>query len=208
MPAAEAEPTVESGPEPADAANGVVADADLSAVAAAVGPILADSGDGLAGPALEAHLARRFEAFWLAFDIARQSPSAMPERDYPELAALAAGELLEVAHDELRELHATGHAIRDPGSAAVSGLDADSTHRIRLERVEIGVAELESCQVNDRVRYAVVDDEVLGDSILTVRTRSTMAVSDGSWKVIRSEATELVSGVAGCWLEDQSLFPY
>ncbi len=204
----EADPVDNGASDPVDGADDDGVDSGLSMIATAVGPILDDDGEALEGPDLEVHLARRFEAFWLAFDIARQAPSADPERDYPELAALAAGEQLEAAYDELRELHRTGHAIRNPETAAVPGLDADSTHRIRLDRLEIGVAELESCQVNDQVRYALVDDEVLSDSVLTARSRSTMAVADGSWKIIRSQATELAPGVAGCWLEDQGQFPY
>ena len=180
----------------------------VSESAEAVGPILAETGQDLAGPELEQYLARRFEAYWQAFDIARRAPSDDPGADYPELFQLAAGEQLELAYQELGELFESGHAIREPDSPAVAGLDANSAHRVRIESLEEGVAEIVSCLVNDQVRYELDGGAVVSDSVRTVQARSTMAKADGTWKLIRSEATALDSGVAGCWLTGESDFPY
>lgn len=196
-----------------DGGDESAADADDPALpppgdpSAELGPILGETGEDLAGPDLEQYLARRYEAYWQAFDIARRSPTADPETVYPELSNLAAGEQLEVTHAELRVLSEAGQAIRDPDSPAVPGLDANSAHRIRIESLEDGVAELVSCLVNDQIHYEVTSGEVVSDTVRTVLTRSTMARADGTWKVIRSEATGLDAGVAGCWLEDEGEYP-
>lgn len=174
---------------------------------AELGSILGETGEELAGPELEQYLARRYEAYWQAFDIARRSPTTDPDTVYPELSNLAAGEQLEATNAELRELSEAGHAIREPDSPAVPGLDANSSHRVRIESLEDGVAELVSCLVNDQVHYEVGTGAVVSDTVRTVQTRSTMARADGTWKVIRSEAIGLDTGVAGCWLEDESQYP-
>lgn len=193
---------------PADGKDDDDGEPSVSESAEAVGPILAETGQDLAGPELEEYLARRFEAYWQAFDIARQAPSDDPGADYPELFQLAAGEQLELAYQELGELFESGHAIREPDSPAVAGLDANSAHRVRIESLEEGVAEIVSCLVNDQVRYELDGGAVVSDSVRTVQARSTMAKADGTWKLIRSEATALDSGVAGCWLTDEDDFPY
>lgn len=176
--------------------------------AEAVGEILQESGEDLTGTELEAYIARRYEAYWQAFDIARANPTADPGTDYPELFNLAAGEQLEVAHDDIRTLFESGQAIREPDVAAVPGLDANSAHRVRIESIDGGVAELVSCLVNDQVRYEIEGGQVVSSNVLTVQARSTMARADGTWKIIRSQATALDPGVTGCWLEDEANYPY
>lgn len=197
-----------TAPGRADGEDDADRESSVSETAEAVGPILAETGQDLAGPELEQYLARRFEAYWQAFDIARRAPSDDPGADYPELFQLAAGEQLELAYQELGELFESGHAIREPDTPAVAGLDANSAHRVRIESLEEGVAEVVSCLVNDQVRYELDGGAVISDSVRTVQARSTMAKADGTWKLIRSEATALDSGVAGCWLTDESDFPY
>lgn len=172
-----------------------------------VGEVLVETGEGLSGSELEQFLARRYEAYWQAFDLARQAPTVNPAVDYPVLATLVAGEQLELTYGELADLSDLGHAIREPESPAVPGLDANSAHRIRIESLETGVAELVSCLVNDQVRYDVTTGEVLNEQVITVQTKTTMAKADGTWKVIRSAAVGLDEGVAGCWLEPESSFP-
>ncbi len=100
-----------------------------------------------------------------------------------------------------------GHAIREPDAPAIPGLDANTSHRVRIESLEDGVAELVSCLVNDQIRYDVETGDVVSDSVRTVQARSAMARAEGTWKVIRSEAVALESGVGGCWL-DEGQYPY
>lgn len=172
-----------------------------------VGPIVRATGDGLAGDELEEFLAKRYEAFWQVYDRARANPTATASTDYPELFELTTGERLEQVYESLAALDEAGEAIREPDVAAVPGLDADSTHRVRVDSLEDGVAVLVSCLVNDNVRYRVAGGEVLSENVVTVRTRTTMARADGTWKIIRSEAEDIQTGVGGCWLEDESSFP-
>ncbi|MEM7325090.1 MAG: hypothetical protein AAF531_18520 [Actinomycetota bacterium] len=172
-----------------------------------VGEVLVETGEGLADEDLELYLARRYEAYWQAFDLARRAPTANPETDYPALATLVSGDQLEQTYAELKTLAELGEAIREPDVPAVAGLDVNSAHRIRVESLEPGVAELVSCLVNDQVRYDVATGEVKGQLVVTAQTRTTMARADGTWKVIRSLPVELTEGVSGCWLEPEELYP-
>ncbi len=208
--AAEEAGQVEAGETTGDAATIVVegkSPPSTGSMVEEVGEVLVETGDGLTGADLELYLARRYEAYWQAFDLARQAPSANPTADYPELATLAAGEQLELTYGELEDLSGLGHAIREPDSPAVPGLDANSAHRVRIESLEQGVAELVSCLVNDQVRYDVTTGEILNERVITAQTRTTMAKADGTLEVIRSAAVGLDDGVAGCWLEPEESFP-
>lgn len=192
----------ESGPAADDAPS------SPAETAAEVGPILNNTGQGLDGAELEEYLASRYEAYWYAFDIARRAPSANPAADYPALGNLAAGDQLDQAYAELAELFNNGSAIRDPDAPAIAGLDQDTTFRVRIETLEDGVAELVSCLVNDQVTYNVADGTVTSDGVRTVQARATMAKADGTWKLIRSRAIGLEAGIAGCWLDEESDYPY
>ena len=183
------------------------ADAEIS-ITEELGPIVDATGEGLTGTELEQYLAERYRAYWQAFDRARRAPTDDPGADYPELFGLAAGEQLDVAIDELLSLYASGQAIREPDRPAVPGLDPTTNHRVRIESLDGGVAELVSCLVNDQVRYEVDGGAVVSETVLSVEARSTMAFADGTWKVIRSQATALDPGVSGCWLADEAEFPY
>ncbi len=203
----------ESEPDPdGDAGDGTVVVGDQPAPSAEtiveeVGEVLTETGQGLDGPELEQYLARRYEAYWQAFDLARQAPTESPTTDYPALASLAAGEQLDLTYSELADLSELGHAIREPDTAAVPGLDQNSAHRIRIESLEAGVAELVSCLVNDNVRFDAATGEILNQQVITAQTRTTMAKTDGTWKVIRSAAVGLDEGVGGCWLEPEDNYP-
>ncbi len=162
----------------------------------------------MAGDELEDVLATRYEAFWQAFGEARTAPTADPATDFPALADLAAGQQLEQANAEVIDLAAKGQAIRAPQTPAVPGLDVDSAHRIRIERVDGSTADLVACFVNDRIAYRVSDGAVISDAVVTVKAEATMARTDGTWKLIRSHAVALDPGVAGCWLEGDADYPW
>ncbi len=196
----ESEPVAESGGD-----DGPMTAAES---AAEVGEILNETGQDLSGPELEEYLARRYEAYWQAFDIARRAPSADPATDYPALYNLAAGDQLDQAYTELGELFSNGTAVREPDVPVIDGLDANSAHRVRIESLEEGVAELVACLVNDQVTYNVADGSIVSDSVRTVQATATMAKADGTWKLIRSRAIGLEAGVGGCWLDDEADYPY
>ncbi|MEM9565796.1 MAG: hypothetical protein AAGA93_24460 [Actinomycetota bacterium] len=162
----------------------------------------------LTGAELEAFLARRYEDFWLAFGEARERPSATPAVDFPSLADLAVGEQLESAYAELADMAETGRALRVPAERAVPGVDHQQSHRIRVATVEGGSAQLVACHVNDRESYQVADGAVISDLVVTVKAEATMVLADGTWKLVRSQAVALDPGVGGCWLEDESLYPW
>jgi hypothetical protein len=167
---------------------------------------LVEDSEELTGEDLEEHLASRYEAYWYAFDLARRSPSASPETDYPILFSLAAGEQLESAFSELKSLSESGDAIREPSVPAVAGLDADSSRRVRIDSIEDGVAEVVACSVYDNIRYSTASGEIVDQGVRSVETTSTMARHEGEWKVIRSSATGLSAGVGGCW-NDAGAYP-
>lgn len=161
-----------------------------------------------AGRELEEYLARRYEAYWDAFDAARGAPTVDPSTDFPLLDDLAAGEQLEVSYRSVIDLAEKGEAIREPGTPAIDGIDADSEHRVRVDSVDGAVAELSGCVVNDDVRHEVASGTVIRDDVATVLSTSTMVLTGGDWKLIRSRALDISAGVTGCWLSDDSEFPY
>ncbi|MEZ5410663.1 MAG: hypothetical protein R2761_21730 [Acidimicrobiales bacterium] len=155
---------------------------------------------GLTGAPLEEYLARRYEAYWDAFDAARTHPTADPGADFPELAELAAGAQLDLSHQSIADLAAAGEATREPSEPAIGGTDAATEHRVRVDRVDGAAAELTACVVNDDVRYVVATNQVVDAGVRTVRSTATMALTgDGRWKLIRSQAVAIDDGVTGCW---------
>lgn len=164
--------------------------------------------DALDGAELEDFIASRYEAFWDAFGQARTNPTANPAVEVPILADLAADEQLEQAHADLVGLAERGQALRSPSTPAVPGLDRDTAHRVRVDRVDDAVAELTVCFVNDRISYQVADGAIINDAVVTVTAQATMVRTDRTWKLVRSQAVALDPGVAGCWLEDESRYPW
>lgn len=164
--------------------------------------------DDLEGAELEEYVARQYEAFWLAFDQARGNPTANPEVDHTDLARYADGEMLDAAYAELKDMASFEVALREPESPAVPGIDHEQSHRIRVDRLEDGLAELSTCLVNDLVRYNVADGSVAESTVRSVAGKATMVRTDGTWKVIRARAVGFEDGVGGCWLEDEGLYPW
>jgi hypothetical protein len=189
-------------PAAVDASN-VVADDAAPAVTLADG-----DPSGLGGDELEAYVANRYEAYWDAYDAARNAPSASPSSDFPILTDLAAGEQLDVSYESLIELAEKGEAIREPDTPAIGGVDADAEHRVRVELIDDSLAEISACVVNDDVRHVVASDAVVRDTVSTVASVATMALTEGEWKLIRSRAVDIADGVTGCWLTDDAEYPY
>jgi hypothetical protein len=189
-------PVLGGGAEP------VIADDDP------VAEILPETGDGLEGEELEQYLAQRFKAYWIAFDRARAAPAAEPERAFPQLQLLAEGAQLVESHLELEDLHQTGQAYRMADPRAVEADGEDDLIRVRVDSIDGGVAELTVCLVNDRVRYQLSDGAIISASVISVRSRATMARNEGTWKLIDSRALDIQPGVGGCWTDEADQFPW
>jgi hypothetical protein len=183
-------------------ATGEVATIDPPGTAAGTDPVAGDRQE------LEELIARRYESYWASFDAARSSPTTDPAADFPALAELAAGEQLEVSYEALIELAEARDALREPDTPAIGGVDPDAEHRVRVDRIDGTVAELSGCLVNDDVRFTADSGVIVGDSVSTVLSSSTMALTGGQWKLIRSRAVEIGEGVTGCWLTGDAEFPY
>jgi len=183
--------------------------ANVAADEAAAPATLAD-GDpsALEGSELEEYLARRYEAYWDAYDAARAAPTVNPTVDFPILVDLAAGEQLDISYESLIELAEKGEAIREPDTPAITGVDADAEHRVRIEMIDTSLAEISACVVNDDVRHVVGSGAVVRDTVSTVTAEATMALTEGEWKLIRSRAVDIADGVTGCWLTDDAEYPY
>ena len=192
------------GPAPASTPEG-----SASGAPGAPGAPAPPGGDaaGLTGKALEEYVARRYEAYWDAFDAARTHPTADPAGDFPELAELAAGSQLDVSRQTIADMAAAGEATKEPAQPAIAGTDAATEHRVRVDRIDGATAELTACVVNDDVRYVAASGQVVDAGVRTVRSTATMALTEGGvWKLIRSQAVAIDDGVTGCWSGDD--YPY
>lgn len=167
------------------------------------------TGDGsdLDRDGLERLLAARYRGFWSEFDAARRTPGLDPAAEFPGLADLAAGEQLDVSHRNLTDLARSGEALRQPGVGVHPDDRSHLVHRVRVESIDGTVARLTGCVVKDDVRYVIASGLVVADSVSTVLSESTMALTDGEWKLIRSRAVDIVAGISGCWLSAEAQFP-
>lgn len=171
-------------------------------------PTAAGDESDVEGDELEALLAERYEAYWAAFDRARENPSPDPATDAPELAEVAAGELLDVSYQSVIDLAEQGQVYVEPDQPAIDGTDTDTEHRVRIELIEGSIAEVRSCVVRDDVRIEVTSNKVISDAVITVEGSSTLALTEGRWKMIRNEAQQIEPGVTGCWVDEADAYPY
>jgi len=163
----------------------------------------AEAADELAGEDLEAFVADRYKQYWDEFDTARAAPSPNPSADYPALFSVAAGQQLDQTYADIIQLHDGGQAIREPDEPAIGGTSAADEHRVKVLAMEASVAELAGCVVNDDEHYLVeTGNPFSNDGVRTIESTSTMAKTDGEWKLIRSQAVAIDNGIAGCWLDD------
>ncbi len=170
--------------------------------------ILTNTGEGLEGEALKSYLADRYEAFWTAYDAARAAPKSDNLTGHSALSELASGEQLDATFSALDDLRSTGQVVRESDTPAIAGTDTDSEHRVAVELVDDGLAEITACLVNDDVRVVSATGDVASANTVTVKSRSTMVRADGTWKLIRSQAVDIVQGVGGCWDEGDENYPY
>lgn len=195
-------------PEPVPDQAEAQAQDDLEGAAEAGQVAVPSNADGLEGDDLEAFIAARYEAYWEAFDAARRSPSPNPSADHPSLLDLAAGKQLQQSYAQVIALFEIGEALRESDKPLIGGTDSGTEHRVRVELVDEALATVVACTVADDERYNVATDETVEQNVLSVESTSTMVIAEGEWKIIRAKATAIESGVGGCWLEGDDVYPY
>ena len=119
--------------------------------------------------------------------------SAIPDPDYPALAATHTGPMLEQRRNVLRALRADGRIIRYP---------TNSQYRIDIDedtfKLDGDVATFEVCIVDDGERVVAATGEVISGGLGTAQARAAMRRIDGVWKLAERVQLAEWEGVAGC----------
>ncbi len=139
--------------------------------------------------ALEAEVTAAYEASIRAFIDA----AAIPDPDFPALAATHTGPMLEQRQRVLRALQAEGRVLRYP---------PNSRYRIEVDEgtfeSENDIATFEICGVDDGERIVAATGEVVAGGVGTVHARVAMQRVDGRWKLAERQQLAEWEGVAGC----------
>lgn len=139
--------------------------------------------------ALEAEI----EAAYVASSRAFIDAAAIPDPNFPALAATHTGPMFEQRRGVLFGLQADGRVVRYP---------PNSQYRIEVddESIELDgdVARLEVCVVDDGERVVVATGEVVAHGLFTVQARAAMQRVDGVWKLAERVQEAEWEGVAGC----------
>lgn len=141
---------------------------------------------------LEEEVTAAYEASSRAFIDA----AAVPDPDFPAVAATHTGPMLEQRRNVLRALEADGRVIRYP---------ENSQYRVEVDEdtfeLTENVATFEICGVDDGERIVVSTGEVVAGGVVTVRARVAMQLIDGSWRLAERRQLAEWEGVAGCAVE-------
>lgn len=117
--------------------------------------------------------------------------AAVPDPDYPAIAATHTGPMLEQTRNLLRALQADGRFIRYP---------ANSQYRIDVKTVDItgDVARMSVCVVDDGERVEKATGQVIASGVVTVQWTAAMRRVDGTWRLAERREEARWDGVAGC----------
>lgn len=117
--------------------------------------------------------------------------AAIPDPDFPAIAATHTGPMLEQRRETLRALQLDHRIIRYP---------QPSEYRIDVEDVTVDgeVARLTVCVVDDGERVNVDTGEVIASGTGTVRWTAAMQRVEGSWRLAERREEARWDGVAGC----------
>lgn len=160
------------------------------------------------GEAFDEYIAGRVEAFYAVRDRAFAEPSANPEIDYPELAELSAEPQLSVMYGAITDLHAANQAHRESADPEV-GTATDEEHRTsRVQSIDGDSVTVFNCEANDDDVINTSSGEIEVAGTLTILEVVTLANIDGEWKLVSTEVSQKIEGVAGCFLASESDFPY
>lgn len=129
-----------------------------------------------------------------AYEAASQAfieAAAIPDPNYPALAATHTGPMLEQRRQTLRALQLDHRIIRYP---------QPSQYRIEFESVSItgDVARLVVCVVDDGERVEKDTGRVIASGVGTVRGTAAMQRVEGTWRLAERREDQRWDGVAGC----------
>jgi hypothetical protein len=115
--------------------------------------------------------------------------AAIPDPDFPAIAATHSGPMLEQRRDVLRALRADGRVIRYP---------ADSKYRIVIESVETDgdVSRLQFCAVDDGQRVDSKTGEVISEGVVTARGEAALRLEAGVWKLAEQKFDSRTEGAS------------
>lgn len=138
-------------------------------------------------PSVIAEVSSAYESASRAFIDA----AAIPDPEFPEIAATHTGPMLEQRRDVLRALQKDGRAIRYP---------QPTQYRIEVEDADIDgdVATLTVCVVDDGERIEVATGRVIASGVGTVKWTAALRRSEGAWLLAERREEARWDGVAGC----------
>lgn len=136
-------------------------------------------------------LEEEVEAAYIASSRAFIDAAAIPDPNFPALAATHTGPMFEQRHGVLLGLQADGRVIRYPPS---------SQYRIEVSDIEIDgdAARLEVCVVDDGETVVASSGEVVAHGLFTVQARAAMRRIDGTWRLAERLEDGEWEGIAGC----------
>lgn len=141
-------------------------------------------------------LKEEVEAAYAASSRAFIDAAAIPDPNFPALAATHTGPMFEQRRDVLLGLQADGRVIRYP---------PNSQYRIEVDEesieIEDDVARFEVCGVDDGERVVAASGEVVAGGVVSVHARVAMQRVDGMWKLAERQQIAEWEGVAGCAAE-------
>ena len=117
--------------------------------------------------------------------------AAVPDPNFPAIAATHTGPMLEQTTNLLRALQLDGRFIRYPDN---------SQYRIDVETVDTtgDVARMSVCVVDDGERVDRASGEVIAGGVVTVQWTAAMRRVDGTWRLAERREEARWDGIAGC----------
>jgi hypothetical protein len=131
------------------------------------------------------------EAAYVSASRAFVDAAAIPDPNFPALAATHTGPMLEQRREVLLGLQTDGRVIRYP---------PNSLYRIDVTDVEVDgdVARFVVCVVDDGETVVASSGEVVAHGLFTVQARAAMRRVDGTWRLAERLEDGEWEGIAGC----------
>lgn len=117
--------------------------------------------------------------------------AAIPDPNFPAVAATHTGPMLEQRREVLRALQLDGRIIRYP---------ANSQYEVVIEDVitEDGVSRVRFCAVDDAERVDARTGEVISSGVVTVRGEAALRLDGGVWRLAEQRFESRDEGSASC----------